>query len=88
MASTSMTNFVTIEADIVSIDRVLFNQLPYKTLLLKNDGLNFYQEAVAKLVNLKVELISRAERDISDIMFNTRNKSGIFAHPCIILYLF
>ena len=22
-----------------------------------------------------------------DIMFNTRNKSGISAHPCIILYL-
>jgi hypothetical protein len=40
--------------------------------------------------------ISRVEHDISlvrcahswDIMFNTRNKSGIPAHPCIILYLF
>jgi hypothetical protein len=39
--------------------------------------------------------ISRVEHDISlvrcahswDIMFNTRNKSGISAHPCIILYL-
>jgi hypothetical protein len=29
--------------------------------------------------------ISRVEHDI---MFNTRNKSGISAHPCIILYLF
>jgi hypothetical protein len=40
--------------------------------------------------------ISRVEHDISlvrcadswDIMFNTRNKSGISAYPCIILYLF
>jgi hypothetical protein len=41
--------------------------------------------------------ISRVEHDISlvrcalhswDIMFNTRNKSGISAHPCIILYLY
>jgi hypothetical protein len=39
--------------------------------------------------------ISRVEHDISlvrcahsrDIMFNTRNKYGISAHPCIILYL-
>jgi hypothetical protein len=39
--------------------------------------------------------ISRVEHDISlvrcahswDIMFNTRNKSGISAHPCIILYI-
>jgi hypothetical protein len=39
--------------------------------------------------------ISRVEHDISlvrwshswDIMFNIRNKSGISAHPCIILYL-
>ena len=23
-----------------------------------------------------------------DIMFNARNKSGISAHPCIVLYLF
>ena len=40
--------------------------------------------------------ISRVKRNISlvrcahsrDITFNTRNKSGISAHPCIILYLF
>ena len=35
-------------------------------------------------------LISRVEHDISyvtHIMFNTRNKSGISKHPCIILYL-
>jgi hypothetical protein len=40
--------------------------------------------------------ISRVEHDISlvrcahlwDIMSNTRNKSGIFAHPCIILYIY
>jgi hypothetical protein len=40
--------------------------------------------------------ISRVEHDISlvrcahswDIMFNTRNKSGISAHPCIILSLY
>jgi hypothetical protein len=40
-------------------------------------------------------LLSRVEHDISlvrcahswDIMFNTRNKSGISAHPCIILYI-
>jgi hypothetical protein len=39
--------------------------------------------------------ISRVEHDISlircahswDIMFNTRNKSGISAHQCIILYI-
>jgi hypothetical protein len=39
--------------------------------------------------------ISRVEHDTSlvrcahswDIMFNTRNKSGISAHPCIILYI-
>jgi hypothetical protein len=39
--------------------------------------------------------ISRVEHDISlvrcarswDIMFNTRNKFGIAAHPCIILYI-
>ena len=29
--------------------------------------------------------ISSVEHDISHIMFNTRNKSGISAHPCIIL---
>ena len=28
--------------------------------------------------------ISSVERDI---MFNTRNKSGISAHPCIILFI-
>ena len=41
------------------------------------------------------KFISRVEHDISlvrcahlwDIMFNTRNKSGISVHPCIILYL-
>ena len=32
--------------------------------------------------------ISRVKHDTSDITFNTRNKSGIPVHPCIILYLY
>ena len=32
----------------------------------------------------KYQFISRVEHDI---IFNTRNKSGISAHPCIILYI-
>ena len=36
--------------------------------------------------------ISRVKHDIScvkhDITFDTRNKSGISAHPCIILYIY
>ena len=32
--------------------------------------------------------ISRVEHDISHIMFNTRNKSGISAHPCILFSIY
>jgi hypothetical protein len=47
------------------------------------------------LVLGNTRFISRVEHDISlvrcahswDTMFNTRNKSGISAHPCIILYI-
>ena len=48
----------------------------------KTCSLYYKQKNTWVLRNTK--FISRAEHDI---MFNTRNKSGISAHPCIILYL-
>ena len=58
-----------------------------------------FSKTVLYIINRKMlgntRFISRVEHDMSlvrcahswDIMFNTRNKSGISAHPCIILYI-
>ena len=43
------------------------------------------------ITSFNTRFISRVEHDFSvqhsDIMFNNRNKSGIFVHPCFILYV-
>jgi hypothetical protein len=65
----------------------------YKLSLFKDCPLYNKQKNTWVLGNTR--FISRVEHDISlvrcahswDIMFNTRNKSGISAHPCIILYI-
>jgi hypothetical protein len=64
-----------------------------KLSLFKDCPLCTKQKNIWMLGNTR--FISRVEHDISlvrwshswDIMFNIRNKSGISAHPCIILYL-
>jgi hypothetical protein len=54
-----------------------------KLSLFKDCSLYNKQKNTCVLGNTR--FISRVEHDI---MFNTRNKSGISAHPCIILYIF
>ena len=51
-------------------------------MLVKNCSLYNKQKNTRVLGNTR--FISRVEH----VMFNTRNKSGISAHPCIILHIY
>jgi hypothetical protein len=46
-----------------------------------------FSKTVLYIINRKIHGCFEIPDLFLDIMFNTRNKSGISAHPCIILYL-
>jgi hypothetical protein len=72
----------------------LFNYR-FSVKIIAFQRLSLYNKQKNTWVLGNTRFISRVEHDISlvrcahswDIMFNTRNKSGISAHPCIILYI-